>query len=138
MTSYSTAEYIRVEIMSEQPLKMNSSNRKPIILYCSKPTQTQDSETEDSDHSDFPPCRIGNCPPLSPPPPPRKSRYYRQSASRSKSPPSMGLGQTNILNTVNKAATNLHTNLKVGLLLYSLDWHVALLMSNVKCQMSAR
>lgn len=53
-------------MVSEQP-KMNRTNthqRKPILLYCSRATQTQDdSEAEDSD-SDFPPCRVGNLPPL--------------------------------------------------------------------------
>ena len=51
-------------MVSEQP-KMNRTNthqRKPILLYCSRATQTQDdSEAEDSD---FPPCRVGNLPPL--------------------------------------------------------------------------
>lgn len=106
-------------------LNMNSSNtrrdRKPITLYCSQPTQTQeselevkDSEGEDSD-SDFPPCRIGKSPPLMSRSPFVPSNRYHQSASGhdSNSPPNMGLGQRNILNTVN------NENLKVCLL-YSL------------------
>ena len=117
---------------------MNSSNsrqRKPILLYCSTPTQTHDSDSpashpilseaelegSDSDIYYFPPCRIGTSPPLISRSPGFRSSRYRRSASGSKSPPKMGLGQTNILNTVtvNKNATNLHMNLKVRLL-YSL------------------
>ena len=51
---------------------MNSSNtqRKFVTLYCDRWTQTQptqdDSDTEDSVDSEFPPCRIGNDPPLFP------------------------------------------------------------------------
>ena len=62
--------------MSKQ-LKMSlNAHRKPIPLYCSRPTQTQnDSEAEESD---FPPCLVGNCTPImsrSPAAVPSRSRY---------------------------------------------------------------
>ena len=71
---------------------MNQSNthRKPILLYCSRPTQTHDDDSE-SNASDFPPCRVGNSPPLisrspalipthSPALIPTHSRYLRAAA----------------------------------------------------------
>lgn len=63
---------------------MNQSNthRKPILLYCSRPTQTYDDDSE-SNASDFPPCRVGNSPPLisrSPALIPTHSRYLRAAA----------------------------------------------------------
>lgn len=104
--------------------KMNLSNThwKPILLYCSRPTQTHDnSESEDSD---FPPCwvGVGNSPPLisrSPLPVPRRSCYLQaaenspqQLATSSEDKPHQSqrrgqlnkgvkeLGQTNVINTV--------------------------------------
>jgi hypothetical protein len=116
---------------SKQP-NMNRSNthRKPILLYCSQATQTQDdSEAGDSD---FPPCRVGNCPPLissrySPVTVPSHSRHPRAAASSilqrqlsisSEEEPSQtqrhrklntGLGRSNIVNTVDATATVSHT-----------------------------
>ena len=117
---------------------MNNSNthRKPILLYCSQPTQTHDdSESEDSD---FPSCRIGNDPPLisrSPLPIPTHSRYLPAGSQQlttlgEKEPhqsqrcgqPNNGLGQTNIINT-------LDATLKV--LIFSLV-QVAMLNVNVR------
>ena len=103
---------------NKQP-KMNSPNthRKPVLLYCSRPTQTQeDSETE-SELSDFPPCKIGNSAPLISRSwtPPSHSRYLQGAMSGSESQqqpttqssekgthskPRRGLGQTNMVNTL--------------------------------------
>jgi hypothetical protein len=95
-----------------------SSNihRKPIILYCSQPTQTQnDSEAEESDDSDFPPCLVGNLTPImSRPSPVRpRSRYLPAATSCSQQQltisgvsekehrrlPNTGLGHKNVVNT---------------------------------------
>ena len=113
-------------MVSEQS-KMNRPNahRKPIPLFCDKSTQTQDSDESDSsetEDSDFPPCRVGNSAPLisrSPLPPPPRSRYFRAAASSvsEEKPyhhggqsqrcqkPNTGLGRTNIINTVDATAT---------------------------------
>lgn len=119
-------------MVSERP-KMNrsSTHRKPVLLYCNQATQTQDdSEVEDSD---FPPCRVGNDPPLifrySPVTFPSSSRYPQAAASRilqqqptipSEEEPSQslaqrhrqpntGLGGTNIVNIIDATATVSHT-----------------------------
>ena len=73
---------------------MNPSNTHHksnfITLYCDRSTQTMDqddsSETEESDFRYFPPCRIGNHPPLfslngSPLPISTQSRYHMASPS---------------------------------------------------------
>jgi hypothetical protein len=66
-TLTSGADHIKTwsqDNVSEQ-LKMSSNaHRKPIILYCSRPTQTQDDSEADSEESDFPPCLEGNCTPI--------------------------------------------------------------------------
>lgn len=144
---------------------MNRSNTqrksKFVTLYCNQSTQTQDSELEgqdnsETDDSDFPPCLIGNAPPLmscySPVQVtvPSHSRYYpREAASNiqrhltisSEEPeeppqsqsrchcrqPNTGLGQTNIVNTVDSDTTAvLHTKV---VLIYSLVPE-AMLMAN--------
>ena len=124
-------------MVSEGP-KMNRSNthRKPILLYCSQATQTEDdsvtldSVTEDdseAEDSDFPPCRVGNLPPLiishySPVIAPSHSCHPRaamrgiqqqrltiSSEEAHHRQPNTGLGQSNIVNTVDATATVLHT-----------------------------
>jgi hypothetical protein len=115
-------------MVSERP-KMNHSNthRKPILLYCSQATQTRDDSELEAEDSDFPPCCVGNCPPLishySPVTVPSHSRYppaaasgTRQLTISSEEEPSQsqhrqhtGLGQTNIVNIVDATATVSHT-----------------------------
>ena len=116
-------------MVSEWRSKMNRSNahHKPIPLFCSQSTQTQDSaDSSETEDSDFPPCRIGNSPPLnsrSPLPPRPRSRYFRPAASgvseedhggqsQRCQKPSTGLGKTNIVNIVDDvtltATTVLH------------------------------
>jgi hypothetical protein len=108
-------------------MKRSNTHRKFTTLYCDQSTQTQEgqdnSETEDSD---FGPCLIGNSLPimLRPSPVVLPSRY--QAAARSQQQPIIvisseeseeppqcrqpnpGLGQTNIVNTVDATATVLH------------------------------
>ena len=117
-------------MVSEWQSKMNRSkaHRKPITLFCSQSTQTQDSEdSSEIEDADFPRCRVGNSPPLisrSPLPPPPRSRYFRAAASAISEEPShhggqsqrcqkpkTGLGETNIVNIVDDvtATTVLHT-----------------------------
>ena len=128
-------------MVSEQ-FKMNRSNahREPIPLFCSKSTQTQDLDSSETEDSDFPPCRVGNSPPLnsrSPLPPPRRSRYLRAATSEEEpshcgsqsqhcQKPNTGLGQTNIVN-IATATTFLPT--KVSLYIFL---HIAMLMTNVR------
>lgn len=103
---------------------MNRSNtrRQPILLYCSRATQTQDDY--EAEYSDFLSYRLANGPALiathySPPSHSRHSRaaasgiYQRQlTVSSEEEPsqtqrhrqPSTGLGQSNIVNTVGAAA----------------------------------
>jgi hypothetical protein len=49
-------------------MNQSKTHRKPVVLYCSQPTQTQpedDSKSEvASEDSDFPPCLEGNLQPL--------------------------------------------------------------------------
>jgi len=127
-TLTSGADHIKTwsqDNVSEQ-LKMSSNaHRKPIILYCSRPTQTQDDSEADSEESDFPPCLEGNCTPImsrsSPAAVP--SRYLPAATSGSqqqltisgeKEPqsesqhrrlpnPGPGLGQMNVVNTTASA-----------------------------------
>lgn len=115
----------------------NTRTREPILLYCSRTTQTQeDSEHEfDSDDSEFPPCRIGNLPPLRNTEHGTLARYLREAAIADQQPPTTlrsphyrqsntansGLGQTNIVNTFDSDAATLpgasdgETDLKVVL-----------------------
>jgi len=116
---------------------MNHSNthRTFITLYCNRATQTEpdNSKAEASaEDSDFPPCRIGSMSPIMSRPLPvaRPSRYPPKATasgvqqptiiiSSSEEPeelsqshrsrrPNIGLGQANILNTVDATATVLH------------------------------
>lgn len=119
-------------------MKRSKTHREPILLYCNRPTQTNDvddfeTEISEVEDSDFPPCKIGNSPPLflrSP----SYHRYPRKleaaSSSESQPPqsqrrrqPDAGLGQINLVNTV-------HTKV----ISYIQALHVATLMMNVKCQ----
>jgi hypothetical protein len=137
LSSYPTAcqcRIYRVKMVSEWQSKMNRSNahRKPIPLFCSQSTQTQDSEySSETEDSDFPPCRVGNSPPLisrSPLPPPPRSRYFRAAAngiseeepshhggqSQRCQKPNTGLGKTNIVNIVDVTTTTvLHTKVRL-------------------------
>ena len=110
---------------------------EPILLYCSQATQTEadseskaDSESETED-SDFPPCRVGNSPPLipnySPATAPSRSCYPQAAAStllqhqptiivssedeispsQHHQQPKTGLARTNII--VDVTTTVLHT-----------------------------
>jgi hypothetical protein len=140
---------------------MNSSNthRKFVTLYCDKSMQTEptqdDSDAEASEYSDFPPCRIGNDPPLlsrahyssesvaapfkSCHPRVATSRIQRQItiiSSDEESPqsqrcqqPNKGLGNTNIINTVHATSTVFKLPKKVFLIYYSL--HLAILIANI-------
>lgn len=109
-------------MVSERPnLKMDRSktHRKPIVLYCSRTTQTQDNSEAEDPESDFPPCRVGNSPPLisrSPVTVPSRSRYYPRAASgvlqqpsSEDEPSNTGLGRTNIVNIIDVTATTSHT-----------------------------
>jgi hypothetical protein len=106
-------------------MKRSNTHREPILLYCSQPTQTHDeSETHyeseaDSEDSEFPPCRVGNDPPLisrrsSSPVIRPNSHHPRAAASSSQRQLTIssgkelqrrrqlnkGLGKTNVVNTV--------------------------------------
>jgi hypothetical protein len=104
---------------------MNQSNthRKPI-----QPTQTNDDS--DADDSDFPPCRVGNSPPLfchSPVAvPTRRSRYLRAAENSSqRQHTGKSLGRMNVINTVDATPK---------VFIYSLV-HVAMLMLNVNVRL---
>jgi hypothetical protein len=112
---------------------MNPSNthRKPILLYCSQATQTQDHDDSETEDSDFPPCRVGNLPPLISShysPVPFKlhasgilQRQLTLSSEDSEEPshtqrrrkPNTGLGRSNIVNTIDAATTVSNTKVKV-------------------------
>lgn len=112
-------------------------------LYCSRSTQTYDNSDDESEDSDFPPCLEGKSPPLMSrsPVPTHSSRYLRAPAANSsqhqltisseKKPHqssqrhrqlNTGLGQTNIINTVD-ATTKVFLHYLVHI--------VAMLMLNV-------
>jgi len=125
-------------MVSEQhKMKRSITHRKPILLYCSQATQTQDdSEAEDSD---FPPCREGNCPPLiseshcSPVTVLSRLRHPQAAADGSqqltissdeerpqswrRQKPNTGLGQANVVNMVDTTAPVLRTKV-VPFILY--------------------
>ena len=114
--------------------KMKRSDRDPprvrIRLYCSQPTQTQaESETEPS--SDFPPIREGNSSPLLGPirtcpwvareasqPLPVSHREAPPLSQRRWQPSVVGLGQSNILNTVSATAPAKHVKVIPHILCY--------------------
>jgi hypothetical protein len=132
--SYSTVAAAPADIkshddMSEQ-LKMSSNThpRKPITLYCSRPTQTQDDS--EAEESDFPPFLEGSLSPImSRPSPVRpRSRYLPAATSGSQQQltisgatgsgkeqhrrlPNAGLGQTNVVNTVTTANTKVSNSI---------------------------
>jgi hypothetical protein len=107
--------------MVSEPPKMKHSNthREYVTLYCSQPTQTQDSEAEESE---FAPCREANStPPYSPGSilsRPRlqassqltisKEGLSKSSHHQRRPNAGLGLGQTNVVNTVSAAARARH------------------------------
>ena len=128
-------------------MNRSKTHSKFITLYCERSTQTQEGQdNSETEGSDFGPCLIGNDPPImSRPSPVTLPSRYRAAASsiqqkrivvvsseESEEPqrrqqPNTGLGQTNIINTVDATATVLHT--KVSSSIYSL--RVAMLTANV-------
>lgn len=107
----------------------SNTHRKSITLYCSQATQTKPDNFEaeaSTEDSDFPPCRIGSMTPIMSRPLPlaRPSRYPLKAPASSKQQPTIlivssseepekppqshrhrqpntvGLGEANILNTV--------------------------------------
>lgn len=97
-------------------MKRSNTHRKAILLYCSQATQTQDDSEAELD-SDFPPCVEGNHPPLISCHSPEPQLWRRRQ-------PKKGLGQTNVVNTVDA-----HTKV-VSKFVYSL-LHMAMLTANV-------
>jgi hypothetical protein len=104
-------------------------HHKPIVLYCSRPTQTRDDSKADSEESDFPPCLEGNCTPIMSRSSPTVPSHYLPAAtsgsqqqlttSGGKEPqsqhrrlPNPGLGQTNVVNTL-ATATALNTKVVI-------------------------
>lgn len=96
---------------NERPKMRRSSTRNPIMLYCSQPTQTKDDS--EPEKSEFPPCKEGNGTPPSRYSPvallPRPqqltiSNEEEEPPQSRHRQPNTGLGQTNILNTVNAIA----------------------------------
>ena len=67
-----------------------------VPLYCSRPTQTQDEDSYESDSSDFPPIRIGKS--MSPASAMRRNRFPDEEPPQPRH--HKGLGETNILNIV--------------------------------------
>jgi hypothetical protein len=113
-----------INLLSGQS-KIKCSNPPPspsckcIVPYCSQPLQTQAASESKAELLDFPPIREGNSAPLfasiqwaawkalQPPPvfcgkAPPLSQWHRQ--------PSVGLGQSNILNTASETALVRHVS----------------------------
>src|SRR5271168_520894 len=94
-------------------MKRSPLPRKHIVLYCSQPSQTEAASESETELSDFPPIKEGNSAPLFAPirraaretlQPLPVSHEEAPPLSQRRRRPSVGLGQSNILNTVSETA----------------------------------